>query len=139
MRKYGVSRSTTASPEAVWRVWSDPNNWSSWNSGIKSAQVAGPLADGVTGVMTTREGGTYSVRFHDVVPQRGFSLSMNGPMSTITFVCEIAPAGSGSTIAQSATFSGPIAFLLAPMMGPTMAKHFVPVLDDLATTAEATG
>jgi len=27
VKTYGTSRSTTASPERVWSVWSDPNNW----------------------------------------------------------------------------------------------------------------
>lgn len=136
MRTYGVSRSTAASPEAVWKLWSDPDNWSTWNSGIKEAKINGPLVNGANGLMTTSQGGTYIVRFHNVTQLQGFSLSMNGPGVTITFACEISPEGNGSKIAQSAMFSGPLAFLMGPMMGPMMARHFVPVLDDLASAAE---
>jgi hypothetical protein len=32
--------------------------------------------------------------------------------------------------------SGPLGFLFGAMMGNEMAKHFLPVLDDLARTAE---
>jgi hypothetical protein len=65
MKIYGVSRSTAASPDKIWGIWSDPNNWSRGNSGITSA------------------------------------------------------------------------LLFGPMMGDEMAKHFAPVLDDPARTAEA--
>jgi uncharacterized protein YndB with AHSA1/START domain len=138
MKTYGVSRSTTASPEKVWSVWRDPNNWSRWNSGIASAQVDGPIANGAHGRMTTNRGSSHDVTFSKVVEGRGFSMSMAGPpLTTITFNCEITPAGTGSTIAQSVAISGPLGFLFGAMMGNEMAKHFVPVLDDLARAAEA--
>lgn len=49
MKTYGVFRLTTAPPAKVWSLWRDPNNWSHWNSGITSAQVDGPIADGTKG------------------------------------------------------------------------------------------
>jgi uncharacterized protein YndB with AHSA1/START domain len=138
MKAYGVSRKTTASPEKVWSIWSDPNNWTRWNSGIQSAQVDRPISDGTTGRMTTNRGSTHDVTFSNVVEGRRFSMSMAGaPLTTFTFSCEITPDGSGSTIAQNVAIAGTLAFLFGPMMGNEMAKHFVPVLDDLARAAEA--
>jgi uncharacterized protein YndB with AHSA1/START domain len=138
MKTYGVSRSTTASPQTVWRFWSDPNNWSRWNSGIRAAEVDRPLADGRRGKMTTDRGSTYDVTFHDVIDGRSFSMSMAGPpLTRFTFTCEITPNGNGSTIAQNVAITGPLGFIFGPMMGNEMAKHFVPVLDDLARTAES--
>ena len=141
MKSYGVSRSTAASPERLWQLWSDPNNWSRWNSGIRAAQVeALPLKDGTKGRMTTQHGSEHEVTFHDVVAGRGFSMSMSGPpMTTFTFSCEIAPGdGSPTKIAQSVAIRGPLGFLFGAMMGAQMAQHFVPLLDDLAKAAEAT-
>ncbi len=138
MKTYGKSRSTTASPERVWSVWSDPNNWSRWNSGIKSAALAGPLVSGATGTMETTRGSKHAVTFTDVVPQRGFKLSTGGPPgTTMTFICEIEPHGVGSMVSQSVALAGPLAFLWGPLMGAQMANHFVPVLDDLARAAES--
>lgn len=137
MKTYGVSRTTTAPPSRVWSIWSNPNNWNTWNSGIKDAKVDGPIGNGVMGKMTTNRGSTHDVTFSNVVEEEGFAMTMAGPPMTIfTFTCQITPDGTGSTIAQSVTISGPLAFLFGPMMGNEMAKHFVPVLDDLAKTAE---
>ena len=86
MKTYGVSRSTIASPAAVWSLWSDPNNWSHWNSGIASARVDAPIAEGTKGTMTTSRGSSHDVTFHDVMPGRGFSMSMNGPPLTQFYV-----------------------------------------------------
>lgn len=137
MRAYGASRLTMASPSSVWRVWADPSNWSGWNSGIAAAEVDGPLADGVHGNVKTTRGTTHAVTFHDVVESRGFRMSMTGPpLTTITFSCLIEPSGQGSRIEQNVAFAGPLGFLFGSMMGNQMAQHFVPVLDDLARTAE---
>jgi hypothetical protein len=77
------------------------------------------------------------VTFHDVLPGRGFSMSMSGaPLTIFTFSCEVVPAGSGSMISQHVAFTGPLGSLFGAMMGNEMAKHFIPVLDDLAKTAE---
>ncbi|MFY9720862.1 MAG: SRPBCC family protein [Candidatus Cybelea sp.] len=138
MKTYGVSRTTTAPPERVWKLWSNPNNWSRWNSGIASAQLGGPIADGARGKMTTNHRSTHDVIFSNVSEGRGFSMSMAGmPGATFTFNCEITPQGTGSKIAQSVTFAGPLAFLVGPLMGNEMAKHFIPVLNDLAKAAES--
>ena len=138
MTTYGPSRSTTASPERVWSLWSDPNNWSRWNSGIRSAVINGPLVSGATGTMETNRGSKHAVTFTDVEPPRRMVMTMSGPpLTTFSFICEVTPNGTGSTIAQSVAISGPLSFIFGPMMGPMMASHFVPVLDDLAGAAEA--
>jgi uncharacterized protein YndB with AHSA1/START domain len=137
MKTYGVSRLTSASPQVVWSIWSDPNNWSRWNSGIASTEVTEPLKDGLHGTMTTTRGSTHQVTFHDVVEGRGFSMSMTGPpLTTITFSCLIESSVQGSRIEQNVAFAGPLGLLFGAMMGNQMAQHFVPVLDDLARTAE---
>jgi uncharacterized protein YndB with AHSA1/START domain len=140
VKTYGASRATTASPERVWTVWSDPNNWSRWNSGIRSATINGPLVSGATGTMETNRGSKHAVTFRDVEPPRRMTMTMTmsgPPLTTFSFICEVTPNGSGSTIAQSVAITGPLAFVFGPMMGKTMASHFVPVLDDLAGAAEA--
>jgi uncharacterized protein YndB with AHSA1/START domain len=137
MKTYGVSRSTFAPPERVWRIWSNPNNWNRWNSGIALAQLDGPLLDGAHGKMTTNQRSTHDVVFSNIVPGRSFCMSMAGPPGiTFTFKCEITPEANGSKIAQSVTFTGPLAFVAGPLMGNELKNHFIPVLDDLAKAAE---
>ena len=138
MKTYGVSRLTSAPPERVWSLWRDPSNWSRWNSGIASAQLSGPVVEGAKGTMTTTRGSKHDVVFSNVVDGRRFSMSMAGaPLTTFTFNCEITPDGNGSRIEQNVAITGPLGFLFGPMMGNEMAKHFIPVLDDLASAAES--
>ena len=55
---------TKASPDRVWRVWSDVNHWHEWNPDMKESRINGPLKLGATGMIDTRSGGK-----HDVVVQ----------------------------------------------------------------------
>jgi hypothetical protein len=42
MWEYGHSVLTTATPDALWRHWSDVAAWPEWNQGI--AEITGPAA-----------------------------------------------------------------------------------------------
>lgn len=98
----------------------------------------GPLVSGATAKMETAHGSSHEVRFEDVQPPRGFTMSMTGPpLCTFTFICEITPDGGGSTIAQRIAIQGPLGFLFGALMGAKMAEHFVPVLDGLAAESES--
>lgn len=43
---------TTASPEAIWRLWSDVAGWPEWNADIEHIEISGPFAAGSTISMT---------------------------------------------------------------------------------------
>jgi hypothetical protein len=87
--------------------------------------------------MQTTRGSSHAVTFADVEPPARYTMTMAGPpLTTIVFCCKIAADGCGSTVSQSVAFSGPLAFLLGPLMGSQMARHFEPVLADLCAAAE---
>ena len=43
---------TAASPEAIWRLWSDVGGWPQWNADIEHIELSGPFAAGSTISMT---------------------------------------------------------------------------------------
>jgi len=127
---------TTASPESIWRIWSDAAHWPQWNTFVKSMEVSGPFALGATAKMTTPQG-THQVTVTEFEPGRGFAL--NGPMMpgiAMTFRCRIEPLAEGSRISQGISMSGPLAGPFFAMMGKQIADSFVPILQALAAHAE---
>src|SRR2546423_14769837 len=52
MWTYEHSVETTATPEAIWRLWADIENWGAWNADIDEIETTGPLAVGAEFVMT---------------------------------------------------------------------------------------
>jgi uncharacterized protein YndB with AHSA1/START domain len=127
---------SSASPEAVWRIWSDPAHWPEWNPFVKSMELAGPFAIGTTAKMVT-DRGAHQVTVTELEPGRGFALT--GPMmpgAAMTFRCVIEPRDGGSRISQSVSLNGPLSGILFPLMGKQMADTFVPILQALAAKAE---
>ena len=121
----------------MWSVWSDPNNWSRWNSGIRSATINGPLVSGATGMMKTNCGSKHAVTFADVEPPRHFTMTMSGPpLTVVVHLRDHAERRKEHDSAEGCDLRAARVHLRADD-GPMMASHFVPVLDDLAGAAEA--
>ena len=52
MWEYEHSIETSATPEAIWRLWADVENWGTWNAEIEKIEMSGPFAAGTQIAMT---------------------------------------------------------------------------------------
>jgi hypothetical protein len=52
MWEYEHSIETSATPEAIWRLWADVENWGTWNAEIEKIEMNGPFAAGAQITMT---------------------------------------------------------------------------------------
>jgi hypothetical protein len=50
--EYAPSIETTASPEAIWRLYQDVSRWPEWKYGVQRVELTGPFAAGSTGTIT---------------------------------------------------------------------------------------
>jgi hypothetical protein len=137
---YSRSRETTSPPDKVWKIWSDTSTWAIWNPDVLSVSLDGPFANGTTGEMRTRAGGTHRIRLEGVEPGRCFRLDTAVlPASKFSFRCEVAPVARGSRISQAIAIGGALGPVFSILMGERIASSFVPLLDGLANFAEANG
>ena len=129
---------TTASPEAVWKVWSDTPRWQDWNPDVQSMTLNGPFAAGTTGTMKTRQG-TRAIELAEVVPGKSFRLETTViPLTRFAFECQVAAGpGAKSTISQGIRVGGPLGGLVGGVMGRQIADTFPALLRSLARKAEA--
>src|SRR5258708_30860819 len=93
-REYGTSVETTASPDKVWRVWSDMSTWGGWNPNVSTMDWDGGFVSGSTGVMNTKSRQHHKMPLVDVQPGRGFALLTAGrPGTKVRLNSRIAQAG----------------------------------------------
>lgn len=52
MWQYQHSIESSATPEAIWRLWADVDNWGTWNAEIEKIEMDGPFAPGTQITMT---------------------------------------------------------------------------------------
>ena len=138
-REYGTSVETSASPEIVWRVWSDMSTWGDWNPNVSTMDWTGGFVSGSTGVMNTRAGQHHKMELVDVQPGRSFALLTSVvPGTRFRFNCRIEPSSGGKTrVSQMVEVGGPLGPVMGGMLGPQVSKEFGTLLQNLATKAEA--
>ena len=138
-REYGTSVETSASPEQVWKVWSDMSTWGSWNPNVSTMSWNGGFASGSSGVMNTRAGQHHQMQLVDVVPGRSFALlTAVVPGTRFRFNCRILPGASGARarVEQTVEVGGLLGPVLGGMLGPQVSKDFPTLLENLARQAE---
>jgi uncharacterized protein YndB with AHSA1/START domain len=137
-REYGTSVETTASPEQVWRVWSDMSTWGEWNPNVSTMEWEGGFVSGSTGVMNTKSGQHHKMQLVDVEPGRNFALVTSVvPGTRFRFNCRIEPADAKTKVSQTVEVGGPLGPVMGGMLGPQVSKEFGLLLSNLARKAES--
>jgi uncharacterized protein YndB with AHSA1/START domain len=138
MAGYGKSVETTASPDRVWKIWSDMSTWGDWNPNVSTMDWKGGFEQGSEGVMNTRAGQHHKMKLLEVQPGRSFVLQTRVVPGTIfLFNCRVEPSGGKTRISQAVEVKGPLGPILGGMMGPQVSKDFDVLLTNLAKRAEA--
>jgi len=137
MWEYEHSVETTASAEALWRLWSDVPAWPSWNAGIEKIEVDGPFQVGTTFVMTPPGDDPVSMRLTEVVPGELFADEMDAGDFVVRTVHRITPVPEGRTrVTYRTEITGPAAGDVGLELGPAITADFPDVLSALVARAE---
>ena len=72
MWEYENSIETSATPEAIWRLWADVENWGAWNAEIEKIEISGPFAAGQQITMTPPGDDPILLRVAEVVEDELF-------------------------------------------------------------------
>lgn len=137
-REYGTSVETTASPDKVWRIWSDMSTWGQWNPNVTSMDWTGGFASGTTGVMNTPAGQHHKMQLVDVQPGRSFALiTAVVPGTRFRFNCRVEPFNGKTKVSQTVEVGGPLGPVLGGLLGPQVSKDFGTLLANLAQKAES--
>jgi hypothetical protein len=88
-----VTRRTTATPEAIWRLWADVPNRTRWDDALERITLEGPFQCGADGVVKLR--GQPERRFEvvDTVPPKAYTdrffLPLGGKMDWAHIISEV--------------------------------------------------
>jgi len=123
---------TTASPDAVWRLFSDVPGWARWNAGIAHIAIDGPFAAGTWFTMTPPGEAPLRCRLIEVREAESFVDETRVGDLVVTVAHRIAPHGAGARITYALEARGPE----AAAIGAFVASDFPDVLASLARLAE---
>jgi len=128
---------TTASPEAVWRQWSDVVGWPEWNRDIERIELVGPFAAGGRITMTPAGQEPIELRIAEAVePEQFVDVADLGEIIVRT-IHRVERLGQGrARVTYRMEISGAAADTLGPQIGPEISGDFPQVLAALAERAE---
>ncbi len=130
------STTTSASRSAIWALWTDVNNWSSWNAGVEQAKITGPFVVGATFSMTPSGQEAMTVRLTNVEEGVVFTDETMPDDICVTVEHRIEPVADSEKlrVVYSAQVTGPG----AEHVGAVVTEDFDDVLAALVTLAERT-
>jgi uncharacterized protein YndB with AHSA1/START domain len=130
------SLETTASPESIWRLWSDVATWPEWNADIERIEISGPFAPGSTIAMTPAGQDTVELRIGAASePDLFVDQADLGEIVVRTIHRIDRQAGERSTVTYRMEISGPAADTVGPELGPQISGDFPEVLAALVERA----
>jgi Polyketide cyclase / dehydrase and lipid transport len=129
---------TTASPESIWRLWSDVSTWGDWNADIERIEISGPFATGSTIAMTPVGQDTVELRITKASkPNRFVDEADLGEVLVTTFH-RIEPLDNErSLVTYRMEITGPAADTVGPELGPEISGDFPETLAALVERAAA--
>jgi uncharacterized protein YndB with AHSA1/START domain len=128
---------TSATTQAVWRLWADVERWPEWNAGVERIELRGPFAVGSRILMTPPGEAPVELRIAEAVEPELFVDEADGGYFVVRTTHRVeAVANERSRITYRMEITGPAAETMGPQIGPEISGDFPEVLAALAARAE---
>jgi hypothetical protein len=129
---------TDLAPEAIWRVLSDIDNWTAWDTSMDQISIHGLFAVGTTISMTPSGQDQISSTIVEIEPNRRYADETSFGGVTLRFCHRLDPRESGgTTIRHSLEISGSDADRIGPELGPQITEDFPEAMAGLIAHAAA--
>ena len=136
-RAFAHTVRTTATPDALWAVWTDVAGWPAWDVELDSAALRGAFVDGATGRLVPKRGPAARFVLEDVEPGRAYTLVTRLPMGALRVRRTWDDLEDDIAVTHAVTFEGVGGRLLAGRLGPGFRRALPVALRRLCEIAEA--
>lgn len=127
---------TTASPEAIWKIWQDVANWNTWDHGIEFSAIEGPFKTGTTGTLKPKGGPLVRTKLTFVVPYKMFVDEAKLPFARIIVSHFLNESNGSIYVTHQIEMVGPLAFFFAFVIGRNMKKNLPQEMEAMIKKAE---
>lgn len=128
---------TGATPNQIWSIWAEVENWPVWDSELEWVKMEGPFVQGTTGTMKPRGGPVVCFVLTNVDENRQFSDRTKLPLTKIEFIHRYETAANGSgRIVHKVEMTGFLAPLFGRVIGRKIRTHLRSAMEELSNLAE---
>lgn len=127
------------SPEAVWRVLRDLDQWATWDTSMEWVRLQGPFQVGSEVVMKPKGQDPITSVIVEATENQRYADQTDLGDVTLRFSHTLQPLASGGTrVTHRLEITGPAADQVGPELGPAITEDFPQAMDALLASAAST-
>lgn len=131
-----ISRSSTATREQIWQLWTDVCGWAKWDRDVSHAELFGPFRTGTKGVIKPPSGPKAHFVLTACTPLSSFTSRTELPWCQMDFEHTISEADHGIIIRHRVVMTGPLTILFSRLIGRQIKQGLPLTVDTLVRLAE---
>jgi hypothetical protein len=127
---------TTASPDKIWAVWTDVQNWKTWDTGLKEASMNVPFTLNAKGTILSLENRKSTFKIVAFEQGKMYTFKTNLPLGGL-YVKRFLEVKNGRTyFTHEVWFSGLTGGVFANMFGEKFKQMLPEVMENIKKIAE---
>ena len=129
---------TKASPDNIWRLWTDVSTWAAWDGGLKSASMDSAFEVGAVGKIVPLKGSVVPFMVTAATPKTSSSFVTKLPFAQLNIERSLValPESSGTRFTHYVSFTGPLRQVWGYILGRGFRKELPKTMAKLARLAE---
>jgi hypothetical protein len=122
--KFSYTLKTIATPESIWKIWTDVDRWSDWDTELEDACLRGEFVLGTVGELIPRRGRVSKFRVSQLNPDRSYTITIALPLCKLNIHRYLSINPEGLYFTHEVAFKG----LFAPLFGLLLGRRFQAIL-----------
>jgi len=135
--KFSHTVKTHASPENIWQIWVDVNNWPRWDTELESASIEGDFTLYAKGKLKPKNAHVSVFFISDLEPNKSYTFTTQLPLCKLNVRRYLTIDQSGTFFTHEISFTGLLSFLFSNLLGRKFQKVLPEVMDNIRKLAEA--
>lgn len=130
---------TTATPDQIWQVWQDVENWNSWDHETELSWLDGPFETGTRGYLKPVEGPFLRTLLIHVEPCKMFVQEAKLTFAKVVMTHVISQVCGKTKVTFRTEIRGLLAFFFACLIGRSIKKRIPTEMEEMLKKAMTLG
>ncbi len=127
---------TVASPDTIWKIWTNVGDWKDWDTGLKDASLNGDFELYTTGEIISLEGRKSKFRIVDFKAGKSYTIQTKLPLSSLYVKRFMSEENGAVYITHEVWFKGFTAGMFAKLFGRKFMEMLPGVVQNVKKIAE---
>lgn len=127
---------SSASPEAIWHIWTDIDNWPAWDKGLKEATLEGTFEENARGKLIPDKGPKSKFRIVNYIPGKEYTLKTKIPLGSLNVRRYLKTKDQKTYFTHEVRFRGLFKGLFGLLYGKRYRQMLPSVLSNIQDLAE---